>query len=219
MVSVQEEEERQRNKQSIQCQKDSVSIKREDSQQHTHTHTVWPEGSSQRGEDGVWRNIIWLLEGPVIRGKGPRQSDLTQGRHKVGAPEEEEDIVELEQDEVFVVEGLPTVKRKQALSIRTLSRDVGGVECLEKEALNKYLIMTWFHHRLSIWPFSWPFWNSSSSVWFNWTAYLGVTGLPCVWALRGVKYFVYLLIRGGQEASQVCQGGNKERVSTRYLFT
>uniref|UniRef100_A0A671XP07 Uncharacterized protein n=1 Tax=Sparus aurata TaxID=8175 RepID=A0A671XP07_SPAAU len=61
-----------------------------------------------------------LLEGPVIRGESPRQSDLAQGCHKVGAPEEEEDVVELEQDEVLVVEGLPTIEGKQALCIRTL---------------------------------------------------------------------------------------------------
>uniref|UniRef100_A0A667ZW15 Uncharacterized protein n=1 Tax=Myripristis murdjan TaxID=586833 RepID=A0A667ZW15_9TELE len=75
---------------------------------------------TQGGEDGVGRDIVWLLEGPVIRGKGPCQSDLAQCSHKVGAPEEEEDIVELEQDEVFVVEGLATVEGKQALCIRTL---------------------------------------------------------------------------------------------------
>uniref|UniRef100_A0A8C4H1H3 Uncharacterized protein n=1 Tax=Dicentrarchus labrax TaxID=13489 RepID=A0A8C4H1H3_DICLA len=74
-------------------------------------------------EDGEGRDIFRLLEGPVIRGEGPRQSDLAQGRHKVGAPEEEEHIVELEQDEVFVVEGLPTIEGKQALC----------VECLEKK--------------------------------------------------------------------------------------
>lgn len=62
-----------------------------------------------------------LLEGPVIRGEGPRQSDLAQGRHKVGTPEEEEKVVELEQDKVFVVDCLPTIEGKQALCIRTLS--------------------------------------------------------------------------------------------------
>uniref|UniRef100_A0A3B4X2R6 Uncharacterized protein n=1 Tax=Seriola lalandi dorsalis TaxID=1841481 RepID=A0A3B4X2R6_SERLL len=53
------------------------------------------------------RNIIRLLEGPC--------------RHKVGAPEEQEDVVELEEDEIFVVDGLTTVE------------GVGGVERLEKE--------------------------------------------------------------------------------------
>uniref|UniRef100_A0A7N6FD79 Uncharacterized protein n=1 Tax=Anabas testudineus TaxID=64144 RepID=A0A7N6FD79_ANATE len=54
--------------------------------------------------------------------KGPCKSDLTQGRNKVGAPEEEEDVIELEQDEVFVVEGLPTVEGKHALCIRALKK-------------------------------------------------------------------------------------------------
>uniref|UniRef100_A0A672Y3X8 Uncharacterized protein n=1 Tax=Sphaeramia orbicularis TaxID=375764 RepID=A0A672Y3X8_9TELE len=46
---------------------------------------------------------------------------LPQGGHKVGAPEEEENVVKLEQDEVFVIEGLTAIKGKQAFSIRTLS--------------------------------------------------------------------------------------------------
>uniref|UniRef100_A0A3Q1GJH4 Uncharacterized protein n=1 Tax=Acanthochromis polyacanthus TaxID=80966 RepID=A0A3Q1GJH4_9TELE len=62
------------------------------------------------GEDGVGRDVIGLLEGPVIRGK-------------VGTPEEKEDVVELEQNEVFVVDSLTTVEGKQALC----------VECLEGE--------------------------------------------------------------------------------------
>uniref|UniRef100_A0A3P8TPT4 Uncharacterized protein n=1 Tax=Amphiprion percula TaxID=161767 RepID=A0A3P8TPT4_AMPPE len=76
------------------------------------------------GEDGVGRDVIGLLEGPVIRGKGTRQSDLAQGRDKVGTPEEKEDVVELEQNEVSVVDGLTTVEGKQTLC----------VECLEGES-------------------------------------------------------------------------------------
>uniref|UniRef100_A0A8D3DWM0 Uncharacterized protein n=1 Tax=Scophthalmus maximus TaxID=52904 RepID=A0A8D3DWM0_SCOMX len=64
--------------------------------------------------------------------RGPRQSDLAQGRHKVGAPEEQEDVVELEQDEVLVVDALTSVEGKQALCIWTLGRGVGGVEQLSR---------------------------------------------------------------------------------------
>uniref|UniRef100_A0A8C2WUC1 Uncharacterized protein n=1 Tax=Cyclopterus lumpus TaxID=8103 RepID=A0A8C2WUC1_CYCLU len=71
----------------------------------------------EEGTEANRGNIIRLLEGPVIRGEGPRQGDLAQGRHKVGAPEEEKDVVELEQDEVFVVEGLPTIEGKQTTGL------------------------------------------------------------------------------------------------------
>lgn len=92
----------------------------------------WPEGSSQRGEDGVGGDVHRLFEGPVVGGEGPRQRDLAQGRDEVGAPEEEEHVVELEEDEVLVVEGLPAVEGKLALGVRTLSWRVGGVEGLEE---------------------------------------------------------------------------------------
>uniref|UniRef100_A0A8C6NNN4 Uncharacterized protein n=1 Tax=Nothobranchius furzeri TaxID=105023 RepID=A0A8C6NNN4_NOTFU len=80
-------------------------------------------GSPERGEDGVRWDVIWLLKGPVIRCKCPRQGHLTQGRHKVCTPEEQEDVVELKQDEVFVVDGLTTVKSKQTLSVERLRRN------------------------------------------------------------------------------------------------
>lgn len=93
----------------------------------------WPEGPSQRGEDGVGGDVHRLFEGPVVGGEGPRQRDLAQGRDEVGAPEEEEHVVELEEDEVLVVEGLPAVEGKAALGVAALSRRVGGVEGLESE--------------------------------------------------------------------------------------
>uniref|UniRef100_A0A8C7YNT7 Uncharacterized protein n=1 Tax=Oryzias sinensis TaxID=183150 RepID=A0A8C7YNT7_9TELE len=55
---------------------------------------------------------------------------LAQGRDEIGAPEEEEEVVELEHDPVPVVDGLAAVEGKQALCVRTLSGGVGGVEGL-----------------------------------------------------------------------------------------
>lgn len=127
-----------------------------------------PEGPSQWGEDGIGGNIIRLLESPVIRGKGPRQSDLAQCRHKVGAPEEQEDVVKLEKDEVFVVEGLTAVEGKQALCIWTLNWGIGGVECLRKERIIVGLSKeNWNGIFISFWNMSeciclfglWSFWN------------------------------------------------------------
>uniref|UniRef100_A0A3B3ILD3 Uncharacterized protein n=1 Tax=Oryzias latipes TaxID=8090 RepID=A0A3B3ILD3_ORYLA len=55
---------------------------------------------------------------------------LAQGRDEIGAPEEKEEVVELEHDPVSVVDGLAAVEGKQALCVRTLSGGVGGVEGL-----------------------------------------------------------------------------------------
>uniref|UniRef100_A0A3B5RBW1 Uncharacterized protein n=1 Tax=Xiphophorus maculatus TaxID=8083 RepID=A0A3B5RBW1_XIPMA len=78
------------------------------------------QGACVRGEDGISRDIIWLLEGPVIGSKSSRQRHLAQRRHKVCTPEEEEDVVELKQDEVSVVQRLTTVKSKQAFCVKCL---------------------------------------------------------------------------------------------------
>uniref|UniRef100_A0A671Y8P2 Uncharacterized protein n=1 Tax=Sparus aurata TaxID=8175 RepID=A0A671Y8P2_SPAAU len=66
------------------------------------------------------RHVIWLDKGPVVRGEGPGQGHLSQSRDKVGTPEEEEDVVELQADQVFVVNGLSTVEGKKALRVRAL---------------------------------------------------------------------------------------------------
>uniref|UniRef100_A0A8K9XPA4 Uncharacterized protein n=1 Tax=Oncorhynchus mykiss TaxID=8022 RepID=A0A8K9XPA4_ONCMY len=92
--------------------------------------------SRQGEEDGVGWDVVGLLEGPVVGCEGPSQGHLTQRRHKVSTPEEEEHVVELEQDEVFMVVGLASVEGKQALGVRALGCDVGGVERLRKERGN-----------------------------------------------------------------------------------
>uniref|UniRef100_A0A3B5AUB3 Uncharacterized protein n=1 Tax=Stegastes partitus TaxID=144197 RepID=A0A3B5AUB3_9TELE len=62
-------------------------------------------------ENGIWRvqragrDVVWLLQGPVIGGEGPGQSALTQGDGEVHQPEEH----------VAVVHTLPTVEGEHAL--------------------------------------------------------------------------------------------------------
>lgn len=155
-----------------------------------------PEGPSQRGEDGEGGNVLGLFEGPVVRGEGPWQRDLAQGGHEVGAPEEEEHVVELKQDEVIVVEGLPAVEGKQALGIGALSRNVRDVECLQREK------------RGVITDFMWSTRDALSSAGrVLLEAHLRVAGLARVLALRVVEHLVHLLIGRGQEAAQ----GNQSR--------
>lgn len=96
------------------------------------TISHWPKGPAQGGEDGAGGNVFRLFKSPIIGGEGPRHGDLAQGRHEVGTPEEQENVVELEEDEVFVVEGLPAVEGKQALCIRTLGGNIGRVERLQE---------------------------------------------------------------------------------------
>ena len=50
-----------------------------------------------------------------MRGEGSGEGHLSQRRHEVSAPEEEEDVVELQPDQVLVVRRLSTVESEQAL--------------------------------------------------------------------------------------------------------
>uniref|UniRef100_A0A8C4H5R5 Uncharacterized protein n=1 Tax=Dicentrarchus labrax TaxID=13489 RepID=A0A8C4H5R5_DICLA len=83
-----------------------------------HTHT--PERSPKGRKHWEGRHVIRFDEGPVVRGKSPGQGHLSQSRDEVGTPEEEEDVVELQGDQVFVVNGLSTVEGKKALGVRAL---------------------------------------------------------------------------------------------------
>uniref|UniRef100_A0A3B3S1R1 Uncharacterized protein n=1 Tax=Paramormyrops kingsleyae TaxID=1676925 RepID=A0A3B3S1R1_9TELE len=93
--------------------------------------SVVPEGCSAQGcEYGECRHVIRLLEGPIVGGKGTSQGHLTQCRHEVGTPEEEEEVVELKHDQIFVVRTLAPVKGKQALGAGTRGFDQRSAEVL-----------------------------------------------------------------------------------------
>uniref|UniRef100_A0A674DB90 Uncharacterized protein n=1 Tax=Salmo trutta TaxID=8032 RepID=A0A674DB90_SALTR len=64
----------------------------------------------EQGKDGEGRHVVRLDQGPVVGGKGPSQGHLTQRCHKVGTPEEQEDVVELQANQVLVVDRLSTVE-------------------------------------------------------------------------------------------------------------
>lgn len=86
-----------------------------------------------------------LVERPVIGSKGTRQSHLTQGCHKVGTPEEEENVVELEDDEVLVVGRFATVESEKALRIWALFLHLrGGV------VLKPYQKLNYISHLISL---------------------------------------------------------------------
>jgi len=87
---------------------------------HTHTHTHTPERSPQGRKDREGGHVVRLDGGPVVRGEGPGQGHLSQGRDEVCAPEEEEDVVELQADQVLVVGGLAAVEGEKALGVGAL---------------------------------------------------------------------------------------------------
>uniref|UniRef100_A0A672G5G2 Uncharacterized protein n=1 Tax=Salarias fasciatus TaxID=181472 RepID=A0A672G5G2_SALFA len=91
-----------------------------------------PERPPQRGEDGEAGHVVWLDEGPVVGGEGAGQRHLPQRRHEVGAPQEEEDVVELQADQVLVVDGLAAVEGEQALGVGTLALHQAGGEVLNR---------------------------------------------------------------------------------------
>uniref|UniRef100_A0A8C6KQE6 Uncharacterized protein n=1 Tax=Nothobranchius furzeri TaxID=105023 RepID=A0A8C6KQE6_NOTFU len=88
-----------------------------DERSERQTSCVIPETGR---EDGQLRHVLGLVRGPVVRGKGAGQGHLSQSRDEVGAPEEEEDVVELQRDQVFMVHRLPPVEGKEALRVPAL---------------------------------------------------------------------------------------------------
>uniref|UniRef100_A0A8C7F7C2 Uncharacterized protein n=1 Tax=Oncorhynchus kisutch TaxID=8019 RepID=A0A8C7F7C2_ONCKI len=86
----------------------------------------------EQGKDGEGRHVVRLDQGPVVGGKGPSQGHLTQRCHKVGTPEEQEDVVELQANQVLVVDSLSTVEGKQTLGVWALRLHTGGAEVLEE---------------------------------------------------------------------------------------
>uniref|UniRef100_A0A3Q3LZW6 Uncharacterized protein n=1 Tax=Mastacembelus armatus TaxID=205130 RepID=A0A3Q3LZW6_9TELE len=93
-----------------------------------HTPERPPQGRKHR-EGG---HVIWFDKGPVVGGEGPGQGHLSQSRDEVGTPEEEEDVVELQADQVFVVNCLSSVKGKQALGVGALRLHRTGREGEER---------------------------------------------------------------------------------------
>uniref|UniRef100_A0A8B9ICK0 Uncharacterized protein n=1 Tax=Anser brachyrhynchus TaxID=132585 RepID=A0A8B9ICK0_9AVES len=89
-----------------------------------------PERAAEGGEEGEGGHVVRFLEGPVVRGEGACQRHLPQRDHKVGEPEEHEDVEELEDDEVLVVRRLSPIEREEALGVGAQLGDVGRVEFL-----------------------------------------------------------------------------------------
>uniref|UniRef100_A0A4W3H5K3 Uncharacterized protein n=1 Tax=Callorhinchus milii TaxID=7868 RepID=A0A4W3H5K3_CALMI len=101
------------------------------------TFQTGPEGQGARvvparGEEREGGNVVGLVVGPVIGGKGTGERALLQSDDEVQHPEEHEDIVQLEGGEVLVVVRLPAVEGEGAHSPGTLLRDVRGVEGLRE---------------------------------------------------------------------------------------
>uniref|UniRef100_A0A673USZ0 Uncharacterized protein n=1 Tax=Suricata suricatta TaxID=37032 RepID=A0A673USZ0_SURSU len=91
---------------------------------------VVPEGQGGGGEEREGRQVVWLVQGPVVGGEGPSQRDLAQGQHEVGQPEEHEGIEDLQAQQGPVVARLATIEGKLAVGIRAQARFIGGGEGL-----------------------------------------------------------------------------------------
>ncbi len=102
---------------------------------HTSSKAI-PEGSAQRGTQRVCRHVIGFIRSPVVGCKRPCQSHLTQSSDKVCTPEEQEDVVELKDDQIFVIWRFPTIESKQALRLRTVCLHSRESEVLEESEKN-----------------------------------------------------------------------------------
>lgn len=90
-----------------------------------------PERSAQGGTQRESGHVFGFLKSPVVGCKRSCQSHLTQSSDKVGTPEEQKDVVELKDDQVFVIRRFTTIESKQALRPRTVHLHLRKSEVLQ----------------------------------------------------------------------------------------
>lgn len=127
---LKEQKKKNRKKEEL---KQNEEIKQKERKEDRQTDRHSPERSPKGGEDWEGRHVIWFDHRPVVRCKSARQGHLAQSRDKVRTPEEEEDVVELQADQVLVVKGLPAVERKETLWVGALSFHCTGGEILSTD--------------------------------------------------------------------------------------
>uniref|UniRef100_A0A8C9JEA1 Uncharacterized protein n=1 Tax=Panthera tigris altaica TaxID=74533 RepID=A0A8C9JEA1_PANTA len=93
---------------------------------------VVPEGQGGGREEWEGRQVVWLVQGPVVGGEGPRKRDLAQGQHEVGQPEEHEGIENLQAQQGPVVAGFTTIEGELAVGTGAQARFIGGGEGLRE---------------------------------------------------------------------------------------
>ena len=94
--------------------------------------SVPPERPAEGREEWEGRQVVWLVQGPVVGGEGPSQRDLAQGQHEVGQPEEHEGIENLQAQQGPVVAGFTTIEGELAVGTGAQARLIGGGEGLRE---------------------------------------------------------------------------------------
>ena len=75
-------------------------------QSDTQQYKDPPDGPGEGLDDGEGGDVMRLVESPVVRGKGPRQSDVAESHHEVHEPEPHEELEGLQCEDVATVVGM-----------------------------------------------------------------------------------------------------------------